>query len=203
MSTFTKQQARERLEAEGIAFSHADYMAGRVTFREYYEQFITPAVTHLVLWGIGRQAILASTDEHFNDIPLNKWDLLRGVSFRGSELVGKVSFPNAFLVGLSNISSYADGMSYHPSVSPSDGVCLLKAAARKIKMDAQGHVIRWESGELLVCSCGNTTDTDGFVCVDENRLECEPVEGEWSGRYMCQSCGATITLPDMGNGAAQ
>jgi hypothetical protein len=51
--------------------------------------------------------------------------------------------------------------------------------------------------DLLSCSCGNTTHTDGFVAVDENGIECEPHPG-WGGRYMCQSCGATITMPEKG-----
>jgi hypothetical protein len=56
------------------------------------------------------------------------------------------------------------------------------------------YVITYDAAtDLLNCTCGNTTHTDGFVAVDENGLECEPYEG-WGNRYMCQNCGAKITL---------
>ncbi len=48
----------------------------------------------------------------------------------------------------------------------------------------------------MMCSCGNSSHTDGFVAVDEDTLQpCEPDE-HWRGRYMCQSCSATIVLPE-------
>jgi hypothetical protein len=50
------------------------------------------------------------------------------------------------------------------------------------------------SGELS-CTCGNVTGRDGFVACDENGIECDPVPG-WDGRYICQQCGATITLTE-------
>ncbi len=49
-------------------------------------------------------------------------------------------------------------------------------------------------GELS-CTCGNVTGRDGFVACDENGIECDPLPG-WNGRYLCQQCGATITLTE-------
>jgi hypothetical protein len=42
----------------------------------YYLQFATPQAKLHVLGRIGRERILASTDEHFNDIPLQQWDVM-------------------------------------------------------------------------------------------------------------------------------
>lgn len=55
-----------------------DYMDGNVTHREYYGQLVTPDVIGVVEYGIGTTAILNSNDEAFNDIPLRRWDNLRG-----------------------------------------------------------------------------------------------------------------------------
>lgn len=61
--------------------------------------------------------------------------------------------------------------------------------------DVPGTVTYDADAYLMDCSCGNTTSTDGFVAVDEDtRQECEPDE-HWGGRYMCQTCGATIVIP--------
>lgn len=59
-----------------MKFSHIDYVNGLCTHREFYAQFLTPAVFSLVRQFIGAEKILRSTDEHFNDIPLKTWDLI-------------------------------------------------------------------------------------------------------------------------------
>jgi len=41
--------------------------------REYYAQYVTDAIVSHVGTAIG-QKLLRSTDEHFNDIPLRRWD---------------------------------------------------------------------------------------------------------------------------------
>jgi len=45
-------------------------------FHRYYAQFATPEVIEYVVRAIGADKILASTDEHLNDIPLRRWDAL-------------------------------------------------------------------------------------------------------------------------------
>jgi hypothetical protein len=50
-----------------------------------------------------------------------------------------------------------------------------------------------EAKDDMTCSCGNTSYTDGFVACNEVGIECEPDE-YWDGRYICQNCGATITM---------
>lgn len=44
--------------------------------REYYAQFVSPAVIAHVLRHIAPDWLLASTSPHLNDIPLQKWDEL-------------------------------------------------------------------------------------------------------------------------------
>lgn len=132
---YTQDEARAELAAHGIKYTRADYMAENpvVDHRTYYGQFVDDGVINYVLRGIGRAAILASKDEHFNDIPIRKWDALCGVSFSGSQMIGRVSFPNAYLIGLANITTYSEDGHYSPGVSSSDGVSLLKTAAHIIK----------------------------------------------------------------------
>lgn len=59
-------------------YTRKQYMDGDVTRRQYYGQFVSPEVTQTVLRAIGREAIMASTDEYFNDIPLRKWEAVIG-----------------------------------------------------------------------------------------------------------------------------
>ena len=53
-----------------------DYIDGKVTFSDYYRQFITPELKKAVSEKIGIDAVIASNDPHLNDIPLKKWDNL-------------------------------------------------------------------------------------------------------------------------------
>lgn len=59
----TRQQYMENANAPGA-------------WAAYYGQFVTPAILRVVASHIGTAAILASKDEHFNDIPLRRWDQL-------------------------------------------------------------------------------------------------------------------------------
>ena len=54
--------------------SRADFMDEKVSFDEYYNQFVDQKVITLVVDMIGADTILESKDEHFNDIPLADWD---------------------------------------------------------------------------------------------------------------------------------
>ena len=57
-------------------FTRKQYMDKEVTHRQYYGQFVTDATKQRVLRCIGETRLMASTDEHLNDIPLEKWDSL-------------------------------------------------------------------------------------------------------------------------------
>ncbi len=96
------------------------YMNNEHSFREYYEQFSSPDVCAAVANHIGPKKLLASTDEHLNDIPLIEWE-------------------NAPWFGMSNQVAIANQSTYSQAdigknilvVSLSDKVCAVKAAARK------------------------------------------------------------------------
>jgi len=53
-----------------------DYIDGKVTFSDYYRQFITAELEKAVAEKIGIDAVKRSNDPHLNDIPLRKWDYL-------------------------------------------------------------------------------------------------------------------------------
>jgi len=96
-----------------IKYNRAEHMAGMCNHREFYAQFVGEPVIYLVSTGIGHAAIKASTDPHFNDIPLVKWDnLTRFNEYRFAAL---------------NAANGGGG------ISLSDKVCILKEAARQYK----------------------------------------------------------------------
>lgn len=99
---------------KGALILRAEYMAGNVTHDEYYVQFCNDQVIQLVTRSIGRDKILASQNEHFNDIPLAYWDSLSGL------------IRNA--VGTKLAKANGDGF-----ISLSDTVCVAKRAAKIIK----------------------------------------------------------------------
>lgn len=82
--------------------------------REYYAQFVNDAIFQRVYVGIGLDALMASKDPHFNDIPLAKWDRL----VNGLPVAQKMREAGDYLT-LGN------------------GVCILKEAARQIKEKCQ------------------------------------------------------------------
>ena len=57
-------------------FTRKQYINKECTNEQYYGQFVMPATRAHVLRGIGLAELKKSTDPHFNDIPLNKWDNL-------------------------------------------------------------------------------------------------------------------------------
>ncbi len=97
------------------------YMDGEIDHNQYYEQFVTNEVLFTVANSIGVKNIKESKDPHFNDIPLSKWDMLKG-----SIPMGKVAESNASTNG--GVKAY----------SLSDVVSLAKAAARIIKNQEGG-----------------------------------------------------------------
>lgn len=64
-----------------------DYMNGLASHREFFSQFVNVGVKAKVLECIGAEALLKSTDEHLNDIPMKKWDSMAG--FRWSIIGGQ------------------------------------------------------------------------------------------------------------------
>ena len=56
--------------------SRIQYIQGEATHQEYYDQFVSQATINYVVSRIGSETLLASTNKHFNDIPLVRWDNL-------------------------------------------------------------------------------------------------------------------------------
>jgi hypothetical protein len=57
-------------------FSRMQYLNKVCSHRQYYAQFVDAGVLSRVTFHIGKDKIQASTNPHFNDIPLAKWDSL-------------------------------------------------------------------------------------------------------------------------------
>lgn len=51
------------------------------------------------------------------------------------------------------------------------------------------------TGDNLTCTCGNTTDSDGFYTCDTDRGWIEPtLDSGWDGLYCCGRCGQGYRL---------
>jgi hypothetical protein len=90
-------------------YLHDSQTDGPAAHRRYYGQFVTNGTKHRVVSSIGLARLLASSNLHFNDIPLHEWDRLVPA------LPGSAGFNKA-------------GDYY----TLSNGVCLAKEAARQI-----------------------------------------------------------------------
>ena len=55
-------------------FTKRDYRKGKCTTSEYYSQFVTEQTKRQICSYIGKNRLIESTDEHFNDIPLKDWE---------------------------------------------------------------------------------------------------------------------------------
>lgn len=102
------------------------YVAGEKTFDEFYGQFITPTIVQYVKTVIGEYRIKNSIDPHFNDIPLHKWD---NMSNQIAQFIDRDLWRDAH--------EWDDPKTY--PWSKSDGVCIAKTAARRIKNERTGN----------------------------------------------------------------
>lgn len=57
-----------------MTIQRQDCLDGKVSHREYYAQFVNEYVRARAVSSIGMRSLLDSTDKHFNDIPLHRWD---------------------------------------------------------------------------------------------------------------------------------
>ncbi len=107
------------------SFTRADYMEGRATHRQYYGQFVTPAIKAVISRWVGIPALMASKDEHLNDIPLSQWDGMSG-SNKDLLAISNELYGGGF--------SDSDGKRIYSLVC---GVCILKEAARQMIEEAR------------------------------------------------------------------
>lgn len=94
------------------------------THDQFYSQFVTLDILQLVGKQIGIKRIRQSTDPHFNDIPLQKWDRLSD-SMRN--LIDAKLWKQLYN------TTYRPQDQNNFIWSLSCGVCIAKAAARIIK----------------------------------------------------------------------
>lgn len=60
-------------------YTRQDYLTGKCSHSDYHGQAVTERIIKIVVSIIGKDNILRSTDEHFNDIPLRSWEAFHGV----------------------------------------------------------------------------------------------------------------------------
>ena len=95
-------------------YTYHDYLQGNVSHHDYHAQFIKPFMERLLLNEISIQELEASTDIHFNDIALNRWD----------------NVANILKTSPSVCNSVYKASGYGPSLSTC--VCILKVLARQL-----------------------------------------------------------------------
>lgn len=96
-------------------------------FRDYYAQFVNEDIKARIMATIGLSLLLASKDEHLNDISMQKWDKMAGFAFRGSEMVSSPKVPSdIWPVDYELVKEAGDG------ISAAFMVCVYKEAARQI-----------------------------------------------------------------------
>ena len=109
----------------------ADYMNGLASHREFFSQFVNAGVKAKVLECIGSEALLKSTDEHLNDIPMKKWDSMAGFvwAIRGGQQVAIVkpqTSQDVEPIDAGLLRDTGEGVSY------AGLVCIYKEAARQL-----------------------------------------------------------------------
>lgn len=104
-----------------MEYTREQYLAGECSHETYYAQFVTNGVIETVKRNIGEDKIAASTDEHFNDIPLRQWDML-----------------NAAIYNTMNMKRFRALQTYGFTLC--DAVCIAKQAARMIKESNERNI---------------------------------------------------------------
>lgn len=63
------------------------------------------------------------------------------------------------------------------------------ATASKKKV---AETVKQQNDGSFICTCGNTSDAEGFYPCDASGVEVEPVDGKWDNLYGCAGCGRVI-----------
>lgn len=109
-----------------IKYTRKQYLNKECDHRQYYAQFVTEEIKRAVLFRIGKERILNSTDPYFNDIPLKMWDSIYSRPRPGYNQTGDVIITDTF--GLRPLFEEAGEF-----ITPGSIVCVLKEAAQQIK----------------------------------------------------------------------
>ena len=102
-------------------YTREDYMGNACTHQQYYSQFVTAGLMGLVRRSIGEERLLASTNPHFNDIPLAEWDRLSEITKQYINTKEWTACENPSMIGTGK---------YPWSLA--SNICILKAAAKII-----------------------------------------------------------------------
>lgn len=105
------------MTTETKIFTRSEYMAGKISHKDYYDQFVTDQMVKEIGQAIGIARIKNSKHSSFNDIPLHRWDRLSPMIISMSSDIHKQTGEIASL-----------GAS----------VCIAKAAARRIRGPFEG-----------------------------------------------------------------
>jgi hypothetical protein len=103
------------------------YMNKEISFDDYYGQFVNPATMKTLETFIGKEKIIKSKDEHFNNIDLQIWDNL--------PLNGESSCLLTFANTGQEASQENHKVTYIYSIS--DKVCIYKTAAKIMRDSAK------------------------------------------------------------------
>lgn len=97
-----------------MTFTRKQLRNEEVSPHDYYMQFATPAIVSMVAGEFSPEELNASTDPHFNDISLDRWDqmALRIRNFLSYDLIKETQ-------------EYSFSLAF--------GVCVCKAIAKELK----------------------------------------------------------------------
>jgi hypothetical protein len=135
--------------SETKLYTYGAMQEGIVDHETYYGQFVDERVTNQVVWDLSKERVCNSVDEHFNDIPLEKWDP----------------------IGLPVPTVEAVRASGHMHASTVSVFCSVnKAAARKIRAEKdreRGFKVRVEDGPVMGPLEGFDGNQSKVVCTYE------------------------------------
>jgi hypothetical protein len=110
------------LQVDSTFYDRNDYLAGKISHGDYYLQFINlKTMPSAIQRFIGDAVLLASEDEHLNDIPMRRWD-----DFPSKQYIYTAKYKAA-----DNASYSVETQARNPFLwSPSANVCFAKTCAR-------------------------------------------------------------------------
>ena len=109
-------------------YTRQQYLNGDVDHNTFFSQFLDKETEKELLNNISLDEINKSTDEHMNDIPMKKWDMISNFNWqiiRGEEKLISTPVIRKELADMIKATG--------ENLSSSTMVCIYKAQARKLK----------------------------------------------------------------------
>lgn len=123
-------------------FTRKQYLANECTHREYYGQFVTDEIKQAVLRTFSKEELVQAfkDDEHFNNLPLRKWDRMIMLGhFKGSSVGNSWKTPPFIPYQFSAFAKALKEAGDVGGISLCDCVCTCKEAARQIVEEAMAE----------------------------------------------------------------